>query len=86
MKSGNVILAISLICSAGCWAQAGSGTSSSSTQAINAQNANNLCRIYFVRPKPGSETQGPSGTQKRWRSRRKIRRAMGCWSFSRRRT
>ena len=64
MKSGNVILAISLICSAGCWAQAGSGTSSSSTQAINAQNANNLCRIYFVRPKPGSETQLEQGRKK----------------------
>jgi len=64
MKSGSTILAISLICSAGCWAQAGSGTSSSSTQALNAQNASNLCRVYFTRPKPGSEAQLEAGRKK----------------------
>lgn len=64
MKSGNAILAISLICSAACWAQAGSGTSSSSTQALNAQNASNLCRVYFTRPKLGSEAQLEAGRKR----------------------
>jgi hypothetical protein len=64
MKSGNAILAISLICSAGGWAQAGSGSSSSSTQALNAQNANNVCRVYFTKPKPGSESQLEQGRKK----------------------
>lgn len=62
MKSGNAILAVSLICAAGCWAQGSSG--SSSTQQLNAQNANNLCRIYFTKPKVGSETQMEQGRKK----------------------
>ena len=64
MKSGNAIIAVSLICSAACWGQAASGTGTSSTQAINAQNASNLCRIYFVKPKAGSETQLEQGRKK----------------------
>lgn len=33
-------------------AQAGS-SAGSNTQEINAQNANNVCRVYFSMPKPG---------------------------------
>jgi hypothetical protein len=64
MKSGNAILAVSLICSAACWAQGSSGSSGSSTQQLNAQNASNVCRIYFVKPKPGSEAQLEQGRKK----------------------
>lgn len=64
MKSGNALLAMSLICSVGCWAQASSGTGSSSTQQLNAQNASNVCRIYFTKPKPGSEAQLEQGRKK----------------------
>src|SRR5262249_20872727 len=62
MKSGNAILAVSLICSAACWAQGSSG--SSSTQQLNAQNASNLCRVYFTKPKPGAELQLEQGRKK----------------------
>jgi hypothetical protein len=64
MKSGNAILAVSLICSAACWAQGSSGSSGASTRQLNAQNASNVCRIYFVKPKPGSEAQLEQGRKK----------------------
>jgi hypothetical protein len=40
-----------------CLAQAGGAAAGSNTQAINAQNANNLCRIFFQDPKPGMDAQ-----------------------------
>jgi hypothetical protein len=44
-------------------AQIGPGTGAT-TQEINAQNANNLCRIYFSVPKPGAAQQYEAGRQK----------------------
>ena len=35
-------------------AQMGS-SAAASTQEINAQNANNVCRVYFSTPKPGMD-------------------------------
>jgi len=64
MKSGTAILAVSLICCTTCWAQAGSGTSNYSTPALNAQNGSNLCRVYFIKPKPGAEAQLEEGRKK----------------------
>jgi hypothetical protein len=48
---------------ASCLAQTGSGAGSN-TQAINAQNANNVCRIYFSMPKPGAVQQYEAGRKK----------------------
>jgi len=64
MKSGKTILAVSLLCCTTCWAQAGSGTGNYTTGALNAQNASNLCRIYFIKPKPGGEAQLEQGRKK----------------------
>jgi hypothetical protein len=47
------------LCVASAFAQTGS-----STQEINAQNANNVCRIYFSTPKPGMGQQYEAGRQK----------------------
>ena len=44
-------------------AQAGS-TAGSNTQAINAQNASNVCRVYFSTPKPGMDQQYEAGRKK----------------------
>ena len=50
------------------WAQGGSNPSSngspSDTAAINQQNANNLCRVYFSTPKPGASAQLEAGRKK----------------------
>lgn len=59
----NIMLAAALLYAASCWAQTGPATGAS-TQAINAQNANNVCRTYFVKPKPGSEQQYEAGRKK----------------------
>jgi len=48
---------------ASCLAQTGSSTGSN-TQAINAQNANNVCRIYFSTPKPGADQQYEAGRKR----------------------
>src|SRR5712675_1431932 len=48
---------------ASCLAQTGSGAGPN-TQAINAQNANNVCRIYFSMPKPGAVQQYEAGRKK----------------------
>jgi len=44
-------------------AQAGS-SAGSKTQEINAQNANNVCRVYFSTPKPGMDQQYEAGRKK----------------------
>lgn len=64
MNYRNVILALSLVCSSTCWAQSTSGTSPASTQSGNAENANNVCRVYFTKPKPGMEMQLEQGRKK----------------------
>ena len=46
-----------------CWAQIGPATGAS-TQEINAQNANNVCRIYFSTIKPGMNQQYEAGRKK----------------------
>ena len=46
-----------------CWAQTGPATGAS-TAAINAQNANNVCRVYFSTPKPGADLQYEAGRKK----------------------
>jgi hypothetical protein len=46
-----------------CWAQIGPATGAS-TEAINAQNANNVCRIYFSTIKPGMAQQYEAGRKK----------------------
>ena len=46
-------------------ALAQSGTSAgSTTQEINAKNANNVCRVYFSIPKPGMDQQYEAGRKK----------------------
>jgi hypothetical protein len=40
-----------------CVAQSGTAATGSNTQAINAQNQNNVCRIFFQDPKPGMDAQ-----------------------------
>ncbi len=62
MRFPKIILATGLL-GLTCWAQSSSSTSNS-TQAINAQNANNVCRIYFTKPKPGAEQQFEAGRKK----------------------
>src|SRR5258708_31194255 len=52
-------LVVSCLCVASAFAQAGS-----STQEVNALNANNVCRIYFSTPKPGMGQQYEAGRKK----------------------
>src|SRR5205807_6395058 len=56
------VLAAGLL-SAACWAQS-SSTTGPTSQALNAQNANNACRIYFTKPKPGADLQYEAGRKK----------------------
>ncbi len=48
------LLVVCLFASVSGWAQAGSSTAPS-TQALNQQNASNLCKIYFETLKPGTD-------------------------------
>ncbi len=64
MRFCTTVFVTGLLYGATCWAQSSSSTSAASTQAINAQNANNLCRVYFVKPKPGAEQQLEAGRKK----------------------
>ena len=41
-----------------------SSSPASNTQNINAQNANNVCRVYFSTPKPGVAQQYEAGRKK----------------------
>jgi hypothetical protein len=45
------------------WGQTASPTGAT-TQQINAQNASNVCRVYFSTPKPGSTDQYEAGRKK----------------------
>ena len=60
MRIPIVGLVVSCLCLASSFAQTGSSTGST-TQEINAQNANNVCRIYFSMPKPGADQQYEAG-------------------------
>lgn len=64
MNYRKVILALSLVCSSACWGQANSGTSPASAQSTNAENSNNVCRVYFTKAKPGMEMQLEQGRKK----------------------
>jgi len=49
------------------WAQGGSNAanaSQSNTAAVNQQNANNVCRVYFNVPKPGATAAFEAGRKK----------------------
>jgi hypothetical protein len=53
-----LLLAVGSLCAVTGWSQTSSGTgAASTTQAINAQNANNVCRVYFQKPKAGQTAQ-----------------------------
>jgi hypothetical protein len=51
------------LASASAWTQTGSAAPPS-TQALNQQNANNLCRIYFEKVKPSNVSQFEQARQK----------------------
>lgn len=63
MKICNVVIVGSLLCSALGWGQA-AGAPAQNTQAINAQNENNLCRVYFSMPKADQVQQFEAGRKK----------------------
>jgi len=63
MRLHHVILLAGAFWATPAWAQVGPGTGTS-TAEINAQNANNLCRIYFSTPKPGATAQLEAGRKK----------------------
>jgi hypothetical protein len=63
MRIPIVGLVVSCLCVASSLAQTGS-SAGSSTQEINAQNANNVCRVYFSMPKPGMVQQYEAGRKK----------------------
>ena len=63
MKITLVCLVASCLYVASSVAQTASGAGSS-TQDINAQNANNVCRVYFSTPKPGMDQQYEAGRKK----------------------
>jgi len=52
-KVGTTILCFAMFYAVSSWAQAGAA-SGSNTAAVNAQNVNNVCRIFFQTPKPGA--------------------------------
>jgi hypothetical protein len=56
-------LVVSLLCVASSFAQTGS-SGGPTTQEINAQNASNVCRIFFSKPKPGEDQQYEAGRKK----------------------
>jgi len=64
MKSRFTILAISVFVSLWCWSQQPSGAGTPPTKAINPQNGPNICRVFFVKPKPGSASQLEQARQK----------------------
>ena len=54
MRTPMMTLAVASLFVATCAAQGGAAAGSN-TQAINAQNANNVCRVFFQTPKPGMD-------------------------------
>ena len=63
MKRYFAALMITLLCSVAAWGQAANSTVPS-TQSLNALNANNVCRIFFTKPKPGADSQLEQARQK----------------------
>src|SRR6185369_11250001 len=63
MRISMVGLVVSCLYVASALAQTGS-SAASNTPDINAQNANNVCRIYFSTPKPGAAQQYEAGRKK----------------------
>src|SRR5437868_14488968 len=64
MRIPIISLVVASLCVGSCMAQAGGAAAGSSTQAINAQNANNVCRIFFQTPKPGMDQQFEAARKK----------------------
>jgi len=63
MQLRNTTLVVALLSASVGWAQMGPATGAT-TKEINAQNANNVCRIYFSTPKPGATQQYEAGRLK----------------------
>jgi hypothetical protein len=63
MRIKTLCLVVSCLCVASSFGQTGS-SAGSNTQEINAQNANNVCRVYFSMPKPGMSQQYEAGRKK----------------------
>jgi hypothetical protein len=63
MQFRDMTLVAALASASVMWAQTAQPTGPT-TQEINAQNANNVCRIYFSMPKPGATQQYEEGRKK----------------------
>jgi hypothetical protein len=63
MNLQRISLIAALMSASSVCAQVGPATGAT-TQEINAQNANNVCRIYFSTPKPGADQQYEAGRKK----------------------
>ena len=57
MRFSAISLVVASLFVGTCQAQSGGAAPGSNTQAINAQNENNVCRIFFQDPKPGMDAQ-----------------------------
>ena len=64
MKYRFTILAVTLFVFLWCWGQPPSSAGAPPAQATNPQNANNVCRVFFVTPKPGAASQLEQARQK----------------------
>ena len=64
MKLRGIVLVAGLLYGIVSWGQTSATGGASSTAAINAQNANNLCRVYFTKPKAGMTQQFEAGRKK----------------------
>jgi hypothetical protein len=78
MRIPIVGLVVSCLYVASSLAQTGS-TAGPNTQEINAQNANNVCRVYFSMPKPGVGQQYEAGRKKHMQFHRDQK---DTWTFS----
>src|SRR3954471_17924289 len=63
MRIPVMTMAVAALFVATCAAQSGTAVGSN-TQAINEQNANNVCRIFFQTPKPGMTQQFEAARKK----------------------
>lgn len=57
MRFSAISLVVASLFVGTCLAQTGGAAAGSNTQAINAQNENNVCRVFFQDPKPGMDAQ-----------------------------